>query len=63
MCLNTARHQQVKNRMKNISQIHEDKLSNLRKQQQMNQSSNEKLIIILRAQLTIFHRINFQMIR
>ena len=63
MCLNTARHQQVKNRMKNISQIHEDKLSNLRKQQQMNQSSNEKLIIILRAQLTIFHCINFQMIR
>ena len=63
MCLNTARHQQVKNRMKNISQIHEDKLSNLRKQQQMNQSSNEKLIIILRAQFTIFHRINFQMIR
>ena len=63
MCLNTARHQQVKNRMKNISQTHEDKLSNLRKQQQMNQSSNEKLIIILRAQFTIFHRINFQMIR
>ena len=63
MCLNTARHQQVKNRMKNISQIHEDKLYNLRKQQQMNQSSNEKLIIILRAQFTIFHRINFQMIR
>ena len=63
MCLNTARHQQVKNQMKNISQIHEDKLSNLRKQQQMNQSSNEKLIIILRAQFTIFHRINFQMIR
>ena len=63
MCLNTARHQQVKNRMKNINQIHEDKLSNLRKQQQMNQSSNEKLIIILRAQFTIFHRINFQMIR
>ena len=63
MYLNTARHQQVKNRMKNISQIHEDKLSNLRKQQQMNQSSNEKLIIILRAQFTIFHRINFQMIR
>ena len=63
MCLNTARHQQVKNRMKNISQIHEDKLSNLRKKQQMNQSSNEKLIIILRAQFTIFHRINFQMIR
>ena len=63
MCLNAARHQQVKNRMKNISQIHEDKLSNLRKQQQMNQSSNEKLIIILRAQFTIFHRINFQMIR
>ena len=63
MSLNTARHQQVKNRMKNISQIHEDKLYNLRKQQQMNQSSNEKLIIILRAQFTIFHRINFQMIR
>ena len=44
--LNTVLHQisvAVKSRLKNISKRHENKLFNLRKQQQINQRSNEKV--------------------
>ena len=44
--LNTVLHQisvAVKSRLKNISKRHEHKLFNLRKQQQINQRSNEKV--------------------
>ena len=44
--LNTILHQirvAVKSRLKNISKRHENKLFNLRKQQQFNQRSNEKV--------------------
>ena len=62
--LNTVLHQirvAIESRLKNISKRHENKLFNLRKQQQINQRSNEKVNNYIKSYAHNFPRIKFQM--
>ena len=51
----------IKSRLKNISKRHENKLFNLRKQQQINQRSNEKVNNYIKSNVHNFPCIKFLM--